>query len=165
MFSCATEDSGNAMDGKDEFLTSEDLTGLGGGGTEGRGRLANLGLMCIVWDVGTAGLWGLPGGLALNLGFRRTLLACLELELYTGGGTEGALLAEKFGLICTLAEENMGFMWGWGGRGVWEYILDLGLLLESDMILLFEIFLDQINNLTQLIIFVIRQSNFNLAET
>ena len=100
-----------------------------------------------------------------TLGFRRTLLACLELELYTGVGTQGALLAEKFGLICTLAEENMGFMWGWGGRGVWEYILDLGLLLESDMILLFEIFLDQINNLTQLIIFVIRQSNFNLAET
>jgi len=35
------------MEDKETFLTSEALAGLGGGGTEGRGRLANFGLMCI----------------------------------------------------------------------------------------------------------------------
>ena len=44
------------MEDKDTFLAREDLAGLGGGGTEGRGRFANLGLMCIVWG---GGPWGL----------------------------------------------------------------------------------------------------------
>ena len=51
---------------RETFLTREDLAGLGGGGTEGRGRLANLGLMCIEWGEGAGGFLGLVGGLALN---------------------------------------------------------------------------------------------------
>jgi len=66
------------------FLAREDLTGLGGGGTEGRGRFANLGLICIDLGGGNWCFCGLAGGLPLNLGLSRTLLGFTEPMLHTG---------------------------------------------------------------------------------
>lgn len=95
------------------FLAREDLTGLGGGGTDGRGRFANLGLMCMDLGGGNWCFWGLLGGLPLNLGLSKTLLGFTELMLHTGLDVEYEFA--KFGLIWTLEDEedeveNMGLI-------------------------------------------------------
>ena len=64
------------------FLAREDLAGLGGGGTDGRGRLANLGLICMDLGGGSWCFWGLLGGLPLNCKRRFSYFDLVEVKTY-----------------------------------------------------------------------------------